>query len=240
MEQEKEKAGEIKTETKTRQTGGKCILVCAGDFVPVEIEREDGDLVIAVDAGLLHLEQIGMLPDMMVGDFDSLPAQGRATLESYERERPQSVVRLPLAKDDTDTMAAVKAGLARGYRRFYLYAALGGRLDHVLANLQTLVYLKAHGAAGYLMDAACMAMVVENETVRFHQGMRGIFSLFSLDREIRGVTLRGLRFPLEEATVTNDFPVGVSNQFLPDEQAVVTVREGRALVIVTFEEEHGY
>ncbi|MDO4284756.1 MAG: thiamine diphosphokinase [Eubacteriales bacterium] len=220
------------------QTEKKCILMCAGAFTPVEIERQEGDLVIAVDAGLAYLEQLGILPDLIVGDFDSLPQPQWETLDEYRQSRPQSVLELPVAKDDTDTLAAVKEGLARGYRKFYLYGALGGRIDHAMANIQTLVYLKEHGAVGYLMDASCMAMVLRSETVRFHRGMEGIFSLFALDREIRGVTLEGLRFEIRDAVVSNGFPVGTSNQFLPEEEACVTVGEGTALVIVTFRTEH--
>lgn len=221
-----------------KEKTGRCILVCAGQFTPVEIEREEGDLLIAVDAGLCYLEQMGMLPDIAIGDFDSLPEGNRALLEELERADAGRVIRLPVCKDDTDTMAGIKLGLSRGYRRFFLYGALGGRVDHTMANIQTLLYLKKQGAVGYIMDAACMLLVLENETITFHKGMEGIFSLFALDREIRGVTLEGLAFPLKDGVLTNDFPLGVSNQFLPDQRASVTVAEGRALVVINFETEH--
>lgn len=229
---------EKKTAERTDKQSGRCILVCAGQFTPVEIERGDGDLLIAVDGGLSYLTQMGMLPDMAIGDFDSLPAGERGLLQEMESSDAGRVIRLPVSKDDTDTMAGIKLGLARGYRRFFLYGALGGRVDHTMANIQTLLYLKKQGAVGYIMDAACMLLVIENETIQFHAGMEGIFSIFALDREIRGVTLQGLAFPLEDGVLTNDFPLGVSNQFLPEQKASVTVKEGRALIVIHFAVEH--
>ena len=225
-------------EMRNNEQSGRCILVCAGEFTPVEIERGEEDLLIAVDGGLSYLEQMGMLPDIAIGDFDSLPAEDGSLLQEMERADAGKVIRLPVAKDDTDTMAGIKLGLSRGYQRFFLYGALGGRVDHTMANMQTLLYLKKHGAVGYIMDAACMLLVIENETIQFHAGMEGILSLFSLDREIRGVTLQGLAFPLEDGVLTNDFPLGVSNQFLPEQRASVTVAEGRALIVINFKTEH--
>ncbi len=107
----------------------KCIIMCAGEFEPLQIEKEEDDFVIAADNGLSYLLELGILPDIVIGDYDSLSPEGQRTLRELEETQPERVVHLPVEKDDTDTMAAVREGLARGYDAFYLYAALGGRLD---------------------------------------------------------------------------------------------------------------
>ena len=119
--------------------------------VALSLEREDGDLVIAADAGYENLRQAGIRPDLVVGDFDSL---------GYVPKGQESVV-YPARKDDTDTMLAVRIGLNRGYRRFLLYGALGGRMDHTLANLQCLSFIVDHGGEGYLLGDEMMTVAGE-------------------------------------------------------------------------------
>jgi thiamine pyrophosphokinase len=224
------------TEVHTGTISSKCILVCAGEPGGVAIERDDGDTVIAVDAGLKYLEQQGMLPDWLVGDFDSLEREQYPTLQAFRKDRPDRVVQLPVEKDDTDTLAALKLGLRLGYRKFYLYGAMGGRIDHTIANIQTLLYAKEQGADAYLMDSRCMVFVIRNETKQFRAGVDGLFSLFSLG-DCCTVSIEGMQYELQDAELKNDFPVGTSNEFLPDRAAAVTVKNGAALAVYTFEKE---
>lgn len=211
----------------------KCILVCAGDFAPVDFHKEEGDCIIAVDNGLTYLTEMGVLPDYCLGDFDSLLPLGRQTLEEIQKEDPSRVVTLPVAKDDTDTMAAVRFGLKLGYLRFDLYGTLGGaRIAHTIANLQVLNFIRNNGAQGYLMDLNQMIFLIRNETKEFHKGFAGRFSMFAVDPEIRGVTIRGMKYEVSDCTMTNDFPIGCSNEIEPERQAAVTVAEGTALVVV--------
>ena len=80
-------------------------------------------------------------------------------------------------KDDTDTLAALKFGLEQGHREFHLYGALGGRLEHTMANLQCLLFLKRVGAAGYIWDGNTMTTVIQNETLSFRKEMEGMLSV---------------------------------------------------------------
>ena len=212
----------------------KCIIMCAGEFEPLQIEKEEDDFVIAADNGLSYLLEMGILPDIVIGDYDSLSPEGQRTLRELEETQPERVVHLPVEKDDTDTMAAVREGLARGYDAFYLYAALGGRLDHTLANIQTLAFIRSKGAKGYILSADSMLFVLSNETREFSKGFRGGFSLFSLGDRCRGVTIRGMKYELEDAEITNTFPIGVSNYIPGDQKASVTIREGMALAYVSW------
>lgn len=215
---------------------GKCIIISAGDLSDIEIEKNDGDYVIACDAGFLHAQRRGILPDLVVGDFDSLAEHGEEAvrgIREIKESDPERIMELPVRKDDTDTMKAVKVGLSKGYQKFYFYGALGGRrFEHSFANIQTLLYLKHNGAKGYILEKDTMIMVAENETLKFHRGNTGYLSVFALGEVAKGVTLRGLVYNIEDKDLRNDFPLGVSNEFIIDEEAEITVREGSLLVTV--------
>lgn len=216
---------------------GKCILVCAGDFTPMGIPRQEGDCLIAVDNGLTYLSQMGILPDYCIGDYDSLLPETGNVLEEIRKQTPERVVSLPVEKDDTDTLAAVRFGMRLGYQRFDLYGALGGeRISHTMANLQVLKFIKEQGGQGYIMDSNQMLFLVQNETKVFHKGFTGRFSIFALDPVVKGVTLRGMKYSLENGEIKNDFPIGCSNEITEETSkecaAEVTVKEGTALVVV--------
>ena len=214
----------------------KCVIISAGSFPNVEIDLQEGDLCIACDAGFKYAQQLGILPDLIVGDFDSAAEAGADVARGIEEialADPDRIVRLEVKKDDTDTLRAVKIGLSRGYKKFYLYGCLGGmRLDHSLANIQTLLFIKRNGAVGYIMTADTMLMVAENETIHFHRGNTGYVSVFSLSEVSRGVTLKGLLYSMDHGSLSNDFPLGVSNEFIIDEEAEITVEDGTLLITV--------
>ena len=212
---------------------GKCILIGAGDLTVSEIKREEGDLCIALDGGLGYCDFLQVEPDLIIGDFDSVTdAEGEAVLK-IEEEFPEKVIRLKPEKDDTDMLYALKHALGLGYREFRLYGATGGRLDHTLANVQCLLWLKNHGAVGYLMDGNGMILVLKNESVRFQKELEGTLSLFSLGQRAEGVTIRGMKYNLEDASVTNDFPIGISNEFV-GEEAEVIVKDGELVLMLSF------
>ncbi len=225
----------------TNVNDSKCIIISAGDFVPVEIPIEDGDYVIACDAGFLHAREVGILPDLIVGDFDSLAEAGTMALNDLreiECSDPDRIVHLDVKKDDTDTIKAVKIGLSKGYRKMYLYGSLGGkRIYHTIANIQTLNFIKKHGARGYIMEHDKMLVIAKNETIKFHRGNTGYISVFSLSEVSKGVTIKGLMYNLERGELSNDFPLGVSNEFIIDEEAEITVEEGTLLITVYFSDE---
>lgn len=184
------------------------------------IVPETGDLLIAADAGHAILAAQGLAPDWTVGDFDSLP----------EIPTGPKVLRYPVMKDETDMLLAVKLGLEQGYRSFCLYGGLGGRTDHTIANIQTLAYLAEHGAAGYLLGPEESITLIRPGRLHFHGYFPGTLSLFAYGGEARGVTLSGFRYPLNKATLSTDFPLGVSNEFA-NAAASVQFDMGRLLVI---------
>ena len=161
------------------------------------------------------------------------------SLREVAREDPDRILSLDVHKDDTDTMKAIKVGFERGYSKFFLYGALGGsRFDHSISNIQALLYIKRHGGKGYIMEAQQIILVAENETVNFNVGMTGILSVFSLGGRAEGVTLKGLEYEMEDGIIDDDFPIGTSNEFIIDEAARITVRNGTLLIIANWSGAH--
>ena len=196
-----------------------CVIFCAGGFSALAEPIGEDDYVIAADGGYTHTQALGLHPDAVLGDFDSL---------GYV---PENAIRHPVEKDDTDAMLALRLGLQKGCRRFLLYGSLDGpRLDHTVANFQALGFLADRGARGYLIGKDQVVTLLEQETVTFPATATGYLSVFATDGPARGITLTGLQYTLENAALTPAFPLGVSNQFI-GQPAAVSVTEGRLLVI---------
>ena len=211
----------------------KCIIIGAGDLTVGSVAVGEEDLVIAVDGGINYCGVLEIEPDIILGDFDSVNDAQREAILNMKEQIPDRVVVLKPEKDDTDMLAALKLGLEKGYDYFLLYGATGGRLEHTLANIQCLLFLKNHGAVGYLMDGSGMIFVMRNEEVKLRANLEGYFSLFCLGKEAKGVTIKGLKYELEDYTMTNAFPIGVSNEFIGKE-ATVSVRDGELVGIVNY------
>ena len=212
---------------------GKCVIVAAGDMCAAELRISRGDMLIAVDGGMEYCERLGLKPDLVLGDFDSVKEEQLAQIAGWEKQHPECVIRLLPEKDDTDTLAAIRVALKRGYTDFLLYGATGGRrLEHTIANIQCLLFLRHHGAKGYLMDDRGICFVMENEEVCFPASMEGYLSLLSLGERAQGVNIRGMKWELDDYEITNDYPIGISNEFIGKE-AVVSVRQGQLLGIIT-------
>lgn len=205
---------------------GTCIIFCAAGFDTLARPIGADDHIIAADGGLVHTRKLGIEPDEILGDFDSL---------GYT---PDDARVFPVEKDDTDAMLAVRRGLELGYREFILYGSLDGpRLDHTIANFQTLQFLCGHGAYGYLAGRDYLATVVKNGTLSFPVEAEGTVSLFCLGPDASGVTLEGLYYPLEDGTLTSGFPLGVSNHFV-GKKAKISVKNGSLLVL--WDRENGF
>ena len=194
-----------------------CVIFCAGEFHGL-VEPVSG-VSIAADGGLRHPQQLGLTPDVILGDFDSL---------GYI---PRSANVFPVEKDDTDAMLAVRKGLELGCSRFILYGALEGpRLDHAVANFQTLQFLADRGARGYLIGKDTVVTVIRNDTLTLPALKEGIVSVFCIGPNAQQVTIRGLQYQLENGTLSCGFPLGVSNHFVGT-PAAISVGNGSLLIL---------
>lgn len=202
----------------------RCVIIGAGALSPSAKELLTAeDYLIAADGGYWGCQLLGREPDLLLGDFDSLEGPLPPAKE---------VLRYPVEKDDTDSMLAMKVGLQRGFRHFLLLGMCGGRLDHSLANIQTVVYGTLQGAAVELAAEGLWLSALlggQSLSVPYQEGCT--LSVLAHSDKVRGVCLRGLYYPLEDADLENSFPLGVSNHFLPGQDATVSIGEGVALVL---------
>lgn len=199
----------------------KCVIFCAGHFQGLAEPLEG--ITIAADGGLVHMKQLRLTPDVILGDFDSL---------GYV---PQNAKVFPVEKDDTDTMLAVRKGLEMGCDRFVLYGALEGpRLDHTVANFQTLQFLADRGAQGFLVGKDSVVTVIKNGSLTLPARKEGVVSVFCMGKDAHGVSIQGLQYPLEKGTLTAGFPLGVSNHFV-GKAAEISVEDGSLLIVFPIE-----
>ena len=195
-----------------------CVIVGAG---PSELGNvKSDDFIIAADAGYAKVLSAGLRPCLVIGDFDSL---------GYVPDEPDVIV-LPSQKDETDTFAAMQAALERGFIEIHVMGGVGGRLDHTLANIQTMAYAKDQGAQVFLHGSRDILTMLSGQSMSFETGGTGTVSIFSHTDRACGVTLSGMRYPLVDATLTGSYPLGVSNE-LTGQAARITVKTGKLLVV---------
>lgn len=195
-----------------------CYIVCAGEKLNLPTSIPDNCYVIAVDAGYEYLTQSGIKPDLVVGDFDSL---------NYVPTNEQ-IIQLPKAKDDTDSLFAIKAGILEGCKEFHIYCGTGGRFEHTFSNIQCLSYIAENNLKGILYDGKYIMTAIHNDELKISNG-KGYVSVFSLTTESVGVNLEGLKYPLIDYTMSNNYPIGVNNEFT-GKDAKIKVANGTLLI----------
>lgn len=201
---------------------GVCYVFGAGEYKEnPSIKPGPKDLVIAADGGYLYTERHGISVDLILGDFDSLPEPPKSNRE---------MIVLPREKDDTDMLAALQEGWRRGYRSFYIYGGTGGRLDHTLANVQCLASLAIWGGCGFLYDQNVVITAIHNSSILFPAHSKGTISVFSHSEHAHGVYERGLKYPLDNATLKNSYPLGISNEFVGVPSSI-SVKAGTLIIV---------
>ena len=204
----------------------RCVIIggaSIGDYGTVSAKLRQDDYMIYCDCGLRHMDGLGAEPDLIVGDFDSY---------SYPEFDTETIV-LPCEKDDTDTVFAVKEALRRGFEDFLLIGVVGERLDHTLGNVSILLMLDSEGKEGTIIDDYSEMEIVSDrcEMPCIIDDSYVYFSLINISGTARGVTIRGAKYPLENAEITCEYQYGVSNEVLPGCTAEVSVGEGRLLLV---------
>lgn len=203
---------------------GICYIVGAGENYGLDFTPSAKDFVIAADAGIRYLEQCGITANLVIGDFDSL---------NHIPSHPNTIT-LKAEKDETDMLAAVREGIKAGYHNFYIYCGTGGRIDHTIANMQLLAYLSQNRMQGFLFGRDCIITAITNRKMTFEAIPSGYISVFSYTEKSEGVYLRGLKYELENAVLTNTFPLGISNEFI-GEESNISVKNGTLLIVFSKE-----
>ena len=195
-----------------------CFIVGASKESQVDFSYNNNDLIIASDAGYLFLKEHNYRIDLVVGDFDSL---------GY-KPNEENIVLLPKIKDITDTHRAILEGLEKGYKNFALVGCLYGKIEHTLANIQELKFIKDHNANASILSKNRTITILKNEKIELERE-KSLISIFSFG-EAKGVYLSNLKYELNDATITDSFPLGVSNEFI-NKKATIRVDDGYLLVV---------
>ena len=197
-----------------------CYIFGALDCSVPDFTPQENDLIIAADGGYSTLTKLNIKPDLVVGDFDSLG----------EVPENENIIKHPVKKDDTDTLLAVKIGLEKGYKTFIIYGAIGGRLDHTIATIQTATFVAENGGIAYIYDGTHTVTAIKNSSIKFSKDAKGYVSIFALSGVAKGVSIKGLLYELNDAEITPYFPVGVSNEFIGKESKI-SVTDGILTII---------
>ncbi len=198
----------------------RCVIVAGGERAPIAPLRE-GDFLLACDRGLVYALEEGLRPDLILGDFDS-----------YSGDLPPEipVLRYPVEKDDTDAMLAVRWAIENGFGAVRLCCALGGSLDHLLANLQTLHFAAEAGLEAEADDARTELRVLRPGEYRLPKRAGWKLSILALKDRVEGLTIRGAKYDVEDAVLSNAFPLGVGNDFVGD--VALSFRTGMAALLL--------
>jgi len=202
----------------------KCIITGAGDYNGIRPEFS-ADYIIAADGGYDLLKNTSLVPDLVIGDFDSIA--------DCEIPADTEVIKFPPEKDKSDLELAVDEAIRRGFDCFYIYGCLGGRLDHTFANIAVLTAISKRGLTGYLIGVNEIITAVTNKRLLLDSYKSGIISIFPAGESAEGVTLKGLKYPLGNAVLTCDSTLGLSNEFM-ESQAEIEVKNGTLTVIINF------
>jgi len=195
------------------------------EFFREKLNRTGDYLMICCDGGARHLSEAERKPDVVIGDMDSIAPEQR---KRYERQGVE-MIRYPTGKDFTDTALALDYALGLKPERIQIWGALGGRIDHALANVFLLVRAKKAGVAACLLDEYGEAFVLTEETV-FENAEDCLVSLLALSPRVEGVTLEGFAYPLEEGAFELSESRGISNRIV-SKRARIRVLSGHLLVV---------
>lgn len=198
----------------------RCVILCAGEFGEIDFNFCQTDFIIAADGGMDYAQKTGVTPDLIMGDFDSAEMPIPACI-AIERFNPE--------KDDSDSILCVREGLKRGYNDFVLLYSLGNRLDHTIANLQTLSFIAEQGATGLLVGVFDTAFLIKRSKIIQKKDGYSV-SIFAWGKDAKGVSLTGMKYPLKDFTISTSYPIGLSN-VITENEAHIEISDGELLIV---------
>ena len=200
-------------------TGGKLDLSFAGSF----LEQETFDKIIAVDAGLEAVKALGLEPDMVVGDFDTV----KPGILQYYRQKEHIIwdTHQP-EKDETDTELALRTAMEAGVSDMVILGATGGRLDHSIGNIHLLYACLQKGVKASIVDEKNRLYILDQgKTYRSSEIWGKYISFLPLTEEVHGITLKGFKYPLTNRDIRIGTSLCISNE-LEAETGTITFRDG--------------
>ena len=206
----------------------KCIIFGGGDYcLNNKIVKEKDDFVICADSGYLHAKKTNIDVDLIVGDFDSL--------DILMIDQDISIIKTSSIKDETDMYLAIQEAIKRGYQNIDIYGALGGRIEHSLANITLLKYFVSYSIT--LIDGNLRIFVLKDKDIyKIDSQCFGYVSIFSLT-PTSNILIQGLKYELDNKDIYANYPLGIDNEAIGLD-AIVKVNEGIILVISRFEDKN--
>lgn len=204
------------------------VIVCSGmmeDYGYYQRYLQTADMIICADGGGIHMKGLGVMPHVLMGDFDSITPEN---LDELRREGTR-IVQFPREKDFTDSELTVEYAMEQGAEVIILLGALGVRMDHGISNVFLLKRMMDRGVEGLIVDEHNEIRMTK-DTMKLLNNGGEMVSLIPVTPVVRGVTTEGLYYPLRDAVLTMDSTLGVSNRFTGD-AAQVSLEEGILLVI---------
>ncbi len=189
-------------------------------------EAEASDVVLCADGGLEHAAKCGIIPDYMIGDFDSV---SKKTLEGFKEKGVKEIAYTP-EKDYTDTEICVEKAIELGAKEICIAAGIGSRLDHSLGNLGLLHIMLSRGINGYIMSDNCKIFICCNNQITLSGEAGDIVSIIPYGGDAEGITLKGLKYPLNNASIPLGRPIGVSN-VMAQNKCSISVNSGELIII---------
>ena len=208
----------------------RCIIAAASPELDTGLIRSvinEDDFIICADGGLDKVVSAGIKPDLVVGDFDSLA--------HHELLNKFKTVSLQTEKDDTDTMHCAAEAVKLGFKSIVLLGAVGGRLDHTLANLSVLLYLRKNGAEGVIIDRYNEIRLLKQGNNRFFGVMGKTISVMPYGCFQAVLSYTGMHYPMQKQTVALDYPYTISN-IAEEDNIEIVLHSGTALVIIVIDE----
>lgn len=187
----------------------------------------ENDYIICADGGYSYAFAEGIRPHIIIGDFDSMDVN---QMETCSKDYP--IIRYAAEKDDTDTMICLNYGIDQGFSEFFILGGLGGRLDHTIANLQTMSHALDLQKSIWIFDGKNKAAMRNPGEVTIYRQEGFKLSLFAFTGFCEGVSIRGVKYPLKDALLNHSFPLGVSNEFI-DDKAKISHRSGKLLIVLS-------
>jgi thiamine pyrophosphokinase len=200
----------------------------SSDFALDFMKKQKIDFIIAVDRGMLFTWIHKIVPDLIVGDFDSVP---REIIDRYRQENRVPIREYNPVKDATDTQIALEKAVEAGSRRIWILGGTGTRLDHVLGNLYAMQTALKSGVEVCMVDEHnCIFLLDTPRVLKRNEQYGKYVSFLPLGDRVSGVCLKGFKYPLENALLTNDNSLGVSNE-IAEEEAQVSFDKGILIMI---------
>lgn len=213
----------------------RAVVVGSGDPVDQDLLKErcrEADIIVAADGGGLCLYEAGIIPDILIGDFDSIPSQ---VLEHFRSQSRVTLRTFPVNKDYTDMELAVEAAVDGGADEICILSATGSRLDHSAGNILLLYRLLKRNIRGWIEDANNRVYLTERK-MELKRLDNWKVSLIALSPEVSGLTTQGLAYPLKDYSLKLGSCRGISNEFASD-TAVVSFKKGLLMVALTRDEQ---